>query len=96
MKAHDFRLLSPRQQHTLVVAMLVRNALEDFHVAHLSDVQMKELNRLIRYGIYDAVTLIETMAADPEKQQFYEWLVGSIPGYWEIPGDPGPDGRAGA
>jgi hypothetical protein len=96
MNARDFQLLSPRQQHTLVVAMLVRNALEDFHVAHLSDTQMKELNRLIRYGIYDAVTMIETMAAYPEKQQFYDWLVDSIPGYWEIPGGPDPYGHAGA
>jgi len=56
---------------------------------------MKELNRLIRSGIFDAVTLIETMAGDPQKQQFYEWLVASIPGYWEIPGrDPDAAGRA--
>jgi len=37
MKVSDFSRLNPGQQHTLVVAMLVRNALEDFHVAHLSD-----------------------------------------------------------
>jgi hypothetical protein len=94
MNVPDFLSLSPRQQHTLVVAMLVRNALEDFHAAHLSDAQMKELNRLIRYGIYDAVTLIETMAGDPEKEHSYEWLVAAIPDYWEIPGrDPDPTGR---
>jgi hypothetical protein len=86
MKARDFMALTPRKQHVMVVAMLVRNALEDFHVAHLSDAQMKELNRTIRYAIYNAVELIETMADDPSKSDFYTYLVEAIPDYWEIPG----------
>ena len=85
MNAQKFRLLTPRQQTAMVVAMLVRNAMEDFHVAHLSDVQMKELNPLIRDAIYDAMTLIETMKGDRQKEFFFGWLVASIPDYWEIP-----------
>jgi hypothetical protein len=91
MKASEFLTLTPRQQHVLVIAMLVRNALEDFHVAHLTQAQMRELNQTVRYGIYDAVELIETMAGDGSREDFYAWLVASIPDYWEIPGrDPKP------
>lgn len=55
MTTNDFLALSPRQRHALTVAMLVRNALEDFHVEHLSDAQMKQLNQITRYAIYDAL-----------------------------------------
>jgi hypothetical protein len=47
-----------RQQITLLIAMQVRNSLEDFHVSHLSNDQMKELNRTIRQGIFDALTIL--------------------------------------
>jgi len=32
------------QEFTKYVAIVVRNAMEDFHCKHLSDEQMKELN----------------------------------------------------
>jgi hypothetical protein len=53
MKVTDYQLLSARQQHAMKVAMVVRNALENFHVAYLSDPQMKDLNQLVRYAIDD-------------------------------------------
>jgi hypothetical protein len=94
MKASVFRSLSPRQQNALVVALLVRNALEDFHAANLSNAQMKELNRLIRYTLYEAITQIEVMAGTPEGEEFLAWVVTRIPDYWEIPGrDLDPTGR---
>ena len=94
MKPSDFLKLTPRQQHTLVLAMLVRNYLEDFHVAHVPDVLMKELNSSIRYAIYDAVDLLETMENDRKKQAFFGLLIASIPEYWEVPGqDPRPNGK---
>jgi hypothetical protein len=71
MKVDKFMTLSARQQHAMVLAMAVRNALEDFHVANLSQAQMKELNQLIRFSLYDTVSLIETMAGDREKRAFY-------------------------
>lgn len=37
------------------VAMFVRNELEDFHVAHLSDQQMAELNPIIRNAVFSAL-----------------------------------------
>jgi len=91
METTDFAKLGSRQAHALVVSVFVRNRLEGFHVAHLSDAQMKELNQLTRYAIYDAIELIETMSEDPKKQMFFDHLVRAIPEYWEIPGrDPDP------
>ena len=37
------------------IAIVVRNAMEDFHCKHLSDEQMKELNPIIRNAIYTAL-----------------------------------------
>lgn len=75
----------------MVMAMLVRNSIERFHVAHLTQEQMKELNQQIRYGIFDAVELFETMSASPEREDFYALQVSAIPDYWEVPGrDPRP------
>lgn len=52
MKISSFVELTQRQQHTMLVAMSVRNAMEDFHVANLSDEQMAELNPIIRQAIF--------------------------------------------
>lgn len=87
MKVQDFTKLTARQQHALILAMYVRNAIEDFHVAHLSDAQMKELNPLIRQALFDIITFLETedLQNDKKAQFSYSWLVESIPSYWEIP-----------
>jgi hypothetical protein len=70
----------------MVMAMYLRNALEDFHVAHLSDAQMKELNKIIRQALYEVVTLVEDDKSD-NYQLGLHWLVAQIPDYWEVPGD---------
>ncbi|MDE3076694.1 MAG: hypothetical protein KGJ86_14850 [Chloroflexota bacterium] len=69
----------------------MRNSLEDFHVKHLTDAQMKELNPIIRNAIYDALLLTEEgllqqMAAGevpPAMQQSVGFLAALIPDYWE-------------
>jgi hypothetical protein len=38
-----------------IIAVVVRNSMEDFHCKYLSDAQMKELNPLIRNAIYTAL-----------------------------------------
>jgi len=86
MKAAVFQSLSPQQQHALVMAVLLRNALEDFHATHLTQPQMRELNRLIRYALYEAISQIEAVAGTPEGDEFLAWAVTRIPDYWEIPG----------
>ena len=76
-----------RQPHVLLVSMYLRNAIEDFHVAHLSDEQMKELNQLIRQALYDIVSIIEDDYDSRKGQLLMSLLVDSIPSYWEIPAE---------
>lgn len=68
----------------MLVAMNVRNAMEDFHVANLSDEQMAELNPIIRQAIFDTVVMIEQMD-DPDTAEHLSWLIRMIPDHWEIP-----------
>ncbi len=86
MKFADYEKLPFRQQLTVLIAMHVRNSMEDFHVEHLSDTQMKELNQIIRQAIYDVLGLIDTKANSlEESESTAAWLVRMVPPYWEIP-----------
>ncbi|SFS61720.1 hypothetical protein [Mucilaginibacter polytrichastri] len=38
-----------------IIALAVRTEIEGFHIKHFSDNQMKELNPLIRQGVYNAL-----------------------------------------
>ncbi|SIS19394.1 hypothetical protein SAMN05880568_3450 [Microbacterium sp. RURRCA19A] len=69
----------------MILAMRVRNAMEDFHVKHLSDAQMAELNPVIRQAIYDAIVMIEN-DNNPNFARNLSYLISMIPDYWEIPG----------
>ena len=85
VKFEDYDELTIEQKMTLEISMHVRNELEDFHVDHIPDTAMPELNATIRYAIYD---YFENMANSEQK---WSWLVTMIPSYWEIPGrDPKP------
>lgn len=86
MKAEVIKKLSPIQFCTLLIAMHVRNEMEDFHVDNLSDDQMKELNKIIRTAIFEALYTLENADKGNEylnKQR--EFLGWSVPDYWEIP-----------
>jgi hypothetical protein len=58
------------------IAMVVRNAMEDFHCRHLSDEQMAELNPIIRNAIYTALYAYhsekDSKAADPFRQRAWK------------------------
>ena len=85
MIKRDFAELSTNQQVTLLLAMHIRNELEIFHVRHISDLFMPELNSTIRYAIFD---FFENVM--PSEAQV-TWLARMLPDYWEIPGiDPQP------
>ena len=60
------------------IAAVVRNCMEDFHCAHLSDAQMKELNPIIRNAIYTALVLMDKK---PDFVNLYYQLY--VPEYWE-------------
>tara|TARA_R110000787_G_scaffold208786_3_gene318771 strand:+ start:1951 stop:2268 length:318 start_codon:yes stop_codon:yes gene_type:complete len=68
---------------TMVIAMSVRNHMEDFHCAHLSDEQMKELNPIIRQGVLHGVLALN----DPNRRDELRWLRIGVPSYWEKPID---------
>lgn len=79
--------LNPKQQHVMVVAMYLRNAMEDFHVKHLSDEQMAELNPIIRQTLFDVMTIIEDDDVDRQADSM-GCLVGMISPYLEVPDKP--------
>lgn len=67
-----------------LIAMSIRNAMEDFHAENLTDSQMAELNPLIREGIVTALHAITNADKIPAKE--YLWFQSAlIPGYWEEP-----------
>jgi hypothetical protein len=69
----------------LLIAMAVRNEMEDFHAEHLTDAQMAILNPLIRNAIYGTLHLFEEMSHDRRAFLIIEFLNALIPEYWEMP-----------
>jgi hypothetical protein len=62
----------------LFIAMVIRNAMEDFHCSHLSDAQMKELNPIIRNAVYTALL-------QRDNAFVVACIEAMIPDYWEAP-----------
>lgn len=77
------------QQLTLLIAMHIRNEMENFHVEHLSDAQMRALNPIIRQAIFDVVSITnqppKTKVEQRQVAHAINWLVMMIPDYWEVP-----------
>jgi hypothetical protein len=73
------------QDTAMYIAMVVRNALEDFHCRYLSDEQMKELNPLVRNAIYTALHAVRRCRESKGAQAFVDFHTGMIPKYWEKP-----------
>jgi hypothetical protein len=67
-----------------LIAMIVRNAMEDFHAAHLSDDQMRELNPLIRNAICTGLHALENLS-DQRVMTYCALQKAMIPTYWEEP-----------
>ncbi len=91
MNSKKFEELDFTTQMALVIAMYIRNEMEDFHCVHLSDEQMKELNPIIRQAVYNIMRYIKLASKknnDAEKIfanreiNFHRQL---IPDYWELP-----------
>jgi hypothetical protein len=76
------------RQLAAVFAMHVRNALEDFHVQHLDDDQMAQLNPIIRDAILEVLVMLRH-SADPQSRLRANAELGltfdanMIPQYWE-------------
>jgi hypothetical protein len=79
----ELRTLSPETQAiTMLIAKIVRDALEDFHVAHLSDAQMRELNPIVRNAI---ATALHAIAHDDDPRVRIYLSLCRVPDYWEPP-----------
>ena len=70
---------------TMFIAMVVRNAMEDFHHKYLSDAQMKELNPIIRNAVFTALYAEKTIAESNRSLEFVSYHMEMIPNYWEQP-----------
>jgi hypothetical protein len=68
----------------MIVAGTVRNAMETFHVKHLTDEQMAELNPIIRNAIATALYAFLNQD-DPRCRYFVQFQQMLIPDYWEPP-----------
>src|SRR5438105_11649432 len=73
------------EEMAMFIAMVVRNAMEDFHCRHLSDDQMKELNPIIRNAICTALHAINRSSVSKGAKSFVDFHTGMIPKYWERP-----------
>ena len=65
--------------------MAVRNAMEDFHVKHLTDAQMKDLNPTIRNAVYTALYAFDNYEDSATAKQYVDFTWRMIPEYWEDP-----------
>jgi hypothetical protein len=68
-----------------VIAMVIRNAMQDFHVKHLSDGQMRGLNPIIRNAVYTALQALDDAPRSENARQFLGFHAAMIPSYWEPP-----------
>ena len=73
------------QGEAMLIAMAVRNALEDFHVQNIPEIHMKELNQTIRNGIYTGLHALRFAKSNPGANIMVQEYARSIPPYWEKP-----------
>lgn len=78
-------LLEQNRSVAKYVAIVVRNAMEDFHAAHLTDAQMKELNPIIRNAVFTALYAMVRNGDNPAAKRFAEYHMQMIPSCWEEP-----------
>jgi len=72
-----------RQTFSKCVAMVVRNAMDEFHSKYLSDEQMRELNPIIRNAIYTASYAFDNMHRSDKAERYIQYHMSMIPKYWE-------------
>ncbi len=73
------------KRFAMLIAMVIRNAMEDFHCEHLSDEQMRKLNPIIRNAVYTALHAFQHYERSPQAKKFADFQSRLIPDYWESP-----------
>jgi hypothetical protein len=81
--------LSSNDMLATLIAMHVRNAMEDFHAANtdvevegLDDAAMAKLNPVIRRAIWE---VLQGVSGDPRYRDLIGFSLMSVPTYWEAP-----------
>ena len=82
---HIFKPSKNSQETAMFLAMVVRNAMENFHHRHLSDEQMMELNPIIRNAIYTGLQALRHYNRSEGTRSFVDFQHTLIPNYWEQP-----------
>ena len=85
MKSQTPQASAETKKFACYIAMVIRNAMEDFHVAHLSDEQMKELNPIIRNAVCTALHAFNHYSTEPPAKRFIDFHLMMVPKYWEPP-----------
>ena len=73
------------EDSAMYIAMVIRNAMENFHVAHLTDEQMKVLNPIIRNAVCTALHAVRNYDRSLTAKEFVDFTTRMIPRYWERP-----------
>jgi hypothetical protein len=73
------------QQLASYIAMVIRNAMEDFHCEHLTDEQMKQLNPIIRNAVCTALHAFNNYEKADAAARFVDYNFRMISKYWEKP-----------
>lgn len=74
-----------QKQKAMLIGSFVRNALEDFHVKHIPDQYMKELNQTVRNAVATALHVIDNAPLNEVAERTFMWTAKAIPHYWEEP-----------
>lgn len=91
MDITDFNKLDHTVQMAIIIAMHIRNEMENYHSEYLSDEQMKELNLIIRQSTYDILNYLKLASIKENRSEktvakgVINFLIQSIPDYWELP-----------
>ena len=76
---------STMRNYTKYLAIVIRNAMEDFHYKYLSEEQMKELDPIIRNAIYTALYAIENQGRSSRAIEYMKYHSLMITKYQEEP-----------
>jgi hypothetical protein len=77
--------LSLEQQAAMLMATVVRNDMEDFRSAYLSEVQMASLDPIIRNALYTALHAMKRMNTSAPARDFVRFHTMCIGTDWEPP-----------
>lgn len=81
----EIRPTKETQMLAKYIAIVVRNAMENFHREHLTDAQMKELNPIIRNAICSALHAYVNHEKYENAREFVNFHLACIADYWEEP-----------